>query len=194
MDEVFLPDINNDFPVLETTNLRLVKVDSSFVNDIFEYASDQEVTRFVIWPRHKTLQDTSAFLYGWLEDVYERNVPNWAMIHKQDEKMIGTAGYSMIDLDNYFGEIGVVVHKRYWHQHLGGEAAKKIISYGFEKMHLHRIQARTFAENTASRRSLEEVGFVLEGIRRHAHFRENRFLDEAIYAILKDEWDAGKTI
>jgi len=194
MDEVVLPDIKNEFPILETKHLRLEKIDSSFVKDIYEYASDPEVTRFVIWPRHKTLQDTSSFLYGWLEDVYQRNVPNWAMIHKKDNRMMGTAGYSMVDLDNYFGEIGVVVHRNYWGQHLGGEAAKKIISYGFETMHLHRIQARTFADNISSRKSLEEVGFHLEGIRKHAHFRENRFLDEAIYAVLAEEWDFGKTI
>ena len=189
MDEVILPDIKHDFPILETKHLRLDKIDSSYVKDIYEYASDPKVTRFVIWPRHKTPQDTSAFLYGWLEDVYERNVPNWAMIHKKDNKMMGTAGYSMVDLDNYFGEIGVVVNQKYWGQHLGGEAAKKIISFGFEKMHLHRIQARTFADNIPSRKSLEEVGFHLEGIRRHAHFRENRFLDETLYAVLVEEWD-----
>ena len=48
---------------IETARLLLVRPDASDAASIFErYASDPEVTRFLGWPRHQSVDDTKAFL------------------------------------------------------------------------------------------------------------------------------------
>jgi RimJ/RimL family protein N-acetyltransferase len=48
---------------LETPRLQLVAPTPSDADAIFErYAGDADVTRYVGWPRHRTVADTRAFL------------------------------------------------------------------------------------------------------------------------------------
>ncbi|GGN51549.1 GNAT family N-acetyltransferase [Oceanobacillus indicireducens] len=55
-------DIYNNLPTLETERLRLRKVRSTDLQAMNAYGGDAEVSKFVTWERHKSLQDTEAFL------------------------------------------------------------------------------------------------------------------------------------
>ena len=46
-----------DVPVLETERLLLKKLSLNDAEDIFEYANEEEVTKYVIWNRHNSVVD-----------------------------------------------------------------------------------------------------------------------------------------
>ena len=52
---------------------------------------------------------------------------------------------------------------------------------------VHRVQLETFAASTAARRAFERAGFVHEGTRRRAYWREGAWQDGALYGLLADE-------
>ena len=54
----------------------------------------------------------------------------------------------------------------------------------FRQFGLHRLYARPFADNHASRRLLEKAGFACEGILRESVCRDGRYGDAALYALL----------
>lgn len=53
----------------------------------------------------------------------------------------------------------------------GTEAARLAVGYGFEKLCLHKIFLRVFADNRAAVRSYEKAGFVQEG-----YFKDEEFI------------------
>ena len=55
-------EILKDLPTLETDRLILRKMKSDDAEAVFAYASDPEVTRYVIWETHRSIEDSEAFL------------------------------------------------------------------------------------------------------------------------------------
>jgi RimJ/RimL family protein N-acetyltransferase len=59
-------------------------------------------------------------------------------------------------------EIGYGMAKSYWGRGFASEAAAATMKYGFEQLHLPRIVAIAWPENTASLRVLEKLGMRRE--------------------------------
>lgn len=83
-------------------------------------------------------------------------------------------------------ELGYYVAEKYWNNGIASKSVSLIVKFGFESLHLTRIYAGVFQNNTASMRVLKNNGFVLEGIKRKAIFKNDKILDEHIYAILNE--------
>ncbi len=63
-------------------------------------------------------------------------------------------------------EVWYKLHTDYWGNGFGTECLTEIISFGFDKLNLHRIEAGCAVENTGSVRVLEKVGMFKEGRKR----------------------------
>ena len=59
-------------------------------------------------------------------------------------------------------EVAYMIDKRYWRQGLGSEAARALVRYGFERLHLARIIALIDPANEASLRTARKAGLVFE--------------------------------
>ncbi|KAB2972837.1 GNAT family N-acetyltransferase [Streptomyces sp. SS1-1] len=75
---------------------------------------------------------------------------------------------------------------------LGTEATRLIVGHGFEQLGLHRIQLEAYGHNARALRVYEKAGFVREGVRREADFRDGRWLDWVLMAVLEQEWAAHR--
>ncbi|MFE5185368.1 GNAT family N-acetyltransferase [Streptomyces sp. NPDC056628] len=75
---------------------------------------------------------------------------------------------------------------------LGTEATRLIVGHGFEQLGLHRIELEAYGHNARALRVYEKVGFVREGVRREADFRDGRWLDWVLMALLAREWAAHR--
>jgi RimJ/RimL family protein N-acetyltransferase len=71
---------------------------------------------------------------------------------------------------------------------LGTEATRLIVGYGFEQLCLHRIALEVYAFNPRARRAYEKVGFVAEGVLRHALLWDGQRIDAIVMSVLADEW------
>lgn len=60
-----------------------------------------------------------------------------------------------------------------------------VARYGFEGIKLHSIEAHINHENVASGKVLEKAGFTREAYFKENYFFRDRFLDTAIYSLLK---------
>jgi ribosomal-protein-alanine N-acetyltransferase len=64
------------------------------------------------------------------------------------------------------------------------EALTAMIQFGFDHLHLHRIEAQVAYPNLASARLLERLGFQEEGRLRDRQYVNNQFVDERIFALI----------
>jgi ribosomal-protein-alanine N-acetyltransferase len=145
-------DVLKNLPTLETDRLILRKMILGDTEAVFAYASDPEVTRYVIWDAHRTIEDSEIFLRSVAERYENAEVADWGIVYKGNGRFIGGCGIVGWDLENARAEIGYVLSRQYWGQGLMPEAVRAMIAFGFEKMGLNRLEARCITENTASAR------------------------------------------
>jgi RimJ/RimL family protein N-acetyltransferase len=91
-------------------------------------------------------------------------------------------------------EIGWVVAPEHGGKGYGTEGAAALLRICFEDLGLRRVQALCFADNVASWRIMEKLGMRREeyALRDSLH-RTRGWLDGMTYAILVDEWRAGRS-
>lgn len=109
-----------------------------------------------------------------------------AIERKADGKVIGLVG--LMCKDHKQALIGWALGIDYRGNGYATEAARALIAYGFSQLGLHRIYAKTSNINTPSWRVMERVGMKKEAELREAEYRDGRWIDVLIYAILAGEW------
>jgi [ribosomal protein S5]-alanine N-acetyltransferase len=181
-------EIYKDIPVLETERLILRKITLDDLEDMFEYGSDEEVSRYVTWDTHKTTNDTKDFIEFVLSKYEKGKVAPWGIELKETGKLIGTVDFVSWSPDHNNAEIGYVLSRAYWGMGITTEAAYELIRFGFEHMELVRIQARCFLKNIGSERVMEKLGMTFEGIVRKGMFAKGKHQDLKLYSILKEEF------
>jgi ribosomal-protein-alanine N-acetyltransferase len=183
-----IDEILKDLPTLEMERLILRKMAPSDAEAVFAYASDPEVTRYVIWETHRSIEDSRAFLELESSKRESGGEPEWGIVYKGDHRLIGTCGIVSWDPDHARAELGYVLSRDYWGRGLMAEAVRAVISFGFQRMNLNRIEARCTAENAASARVMEKAGMTHEGTMRQREVIKGAYRDVKVYAILRREF------
>ena len=105
-----------------------------------------------------------------------------------DDRPIGSVSLSDLDLLNGSASLGIIIgepaDRGRGH---GTDTLEAILGFGFASLRLERIWLDVFEYNPGAQRVYERVGFKLEGIQRHAFFRNDRFFDVHRMAILSGE-------
>ena len=175
-------------PTLETERLILRKMARWDAADMYEYASNPAVTRFLTWDVHPNVRFSANYL-SYLQSKYRSGeFRDWAVTLRSTGKMIGTCGFSHFNFPAYAAEIGYVLNPAYWGNGVAVEAAACVIRFGFEYLELNRIEARCMTGNTQSRRVMEKLGMTYEGTIREGMFVKNRFISVEVCSILKKEF------
>jgi len=155
--------------------------------DILAYAGNEEVARTVLWPAHKTLEDSQAYL-----DWIERNLffePGklffvWALRKVEDGKAIGSIDFKQPY--PHVGQIDYAIAQSEWRKGYVTEAALTVKKWAFENLpELQRFQSFCIASNIASRRVMEKCGMEFEGLRKKAIALKGIPVDLACYALVK---------
>jgi len=176
-----------NFPILETRRLLLRKLNLNDVDDIFEYGSDPEITKYLLWNTHESIEDSLDFVNSVIKQYESGQVAPWGIIHKSERKLIGTCGFGNWRPRHFKAEIGYALSRKYWNRGIMTEAVKEVIAFGFNVMNLNRIQAMCHIENLASVRVMEKVGMKYEGTLREYLFSKGVYRDQKMYSIIKRE-------
>lgn len=105
-----------------------------------------------------------------------------------DGVWVGSMGLHTIKAESGCGEIGYWLAQEHTGKGIVTKSVEAMIDYGFNKLHLNRIQIQCDEENTASKKIPERLGFKLEGIIRQNHKKNGKYSDGLIYGLLKSEW------
>lgn len=89
-----------------------------------------------------------------------------------------------------FGELAYWITPGEWGNGYATSASRLLVGYAFDELGLHRIEASTFASNSASKRVLEKLGFTEEGRARKAAYIEGAWIDKQQFGLLESEWES----
>lgn len=70
----------------------------------------------------------------------------------------------------------------------GGFAMREMLRHAFMNLNLQRVESQVLAENTRSILLHEKHGFIREGLKRRALYKNGRFMDVVFFSILKAEF------
>lgn len=175
---------------LETERIILRKIgvkDAQLMYD--NWASDNDVSKYVTWCTHKDVNETSELLKNWESEYTKLNCYRWCIVSKENDEPIGTIDVCKSNDNLEMAEIGYCMSKRYWNKGIMTECANRIIQFLFEEVGYKRIQATHALENPASGRVMQKIGMKYEGIIRDGNRLNNGNLcDVAMYSILAREY------
>lgn len=181
-------EITDPIPRFETEHLILRKLTLEDAEDVFDYASNPKVSKYVTWETHRTINDSIAFIKMTIEKYEQKGIGDWGLVLKENGKLIGTCGFVTWNKQHHWAEIGYVLSQDYWNRGIMTEAARTIIRHGFEKMDLNRIEAQHMVVNIASGRVMQKIGMTFEGVIREKFFAKGNYRDLKLYSILKREY------
>lgn len=184
--------IFSKIPTLETERLIFRAIKKCDLEDIYEYSSDPKTSQYLLWSPHKSLKNTQEFIELVISKYKLGEYNDWALICKENQKMIGTCGFTRIDADNSIAEIGYVLNPKYWGNGFATEAAKKVVEFAFDVLKVNRVEAKFLFGNDASLAVMKNIGMKFEGYQRDAMYVKGKFRTVGISSILNREYQLNK--
>lgn len=175
-------------PTITTERLILRKMLPSDDEDMFEYAKNPAVTRYLLWEPHISQKFTHSYLKFIQSQYSAGNFFDWAVTLSESGKMIGTCGFTLFDEENNAAEVGYVLNPDYWRKGIASEALARVMSFGFGVLDLHRIYVRIMDGNTASECVARKCGMRHEATLYRALLVKGEYRTIKIYAILREEF------
>lgn len=171
---------------LRTERLILRKFKEEDYKDIFEWASNPKVTRYLSYPTHKSLADSKNIAKFWADASEKIDNYNWAI--ELDGKVIGNI--SVVKHDELWeAGIGWQIDAPYWNQGIMTEAATAVFDFLFHEVGFHRISAGHDTRNPASGKVMEKLSMQKEGLFRQFYYKDGFGTgDSQKYGILKEDW------
>jgi RimJ/RimL family protein N-acetyltransferase len=157
-----------------------------------------------VWPQANDrrvwigLRDAFPHPYG-IEDAHRfialataKSPPTFFAI-EADGRVAGGVGFTLhTDVERVGAEVGYWLGHEFWGRGIATAAVCALTSHAFHAHpELRRLYAVPYASNPASARVLEKAGYRREGTLRQSAIKDGRVLDQWMYAILREEWEAG---
>ena len=168
--------------------LGIYQIRSYEINDqnaLMKYANNDKISI--------NLRDSFPYPYtekeaqAWISAAINQNPELNFAIANSDELIGGIGLLLQPDVYRFSAEIGYWLAEPFWGKGIASLTLLALSKYAFELYDLNRIFAGVFQGNGASMRVLEKSGFKLEGRLRNAVYKENRFKDQLMYSILRED-------
>lgn len=173
---------------IETQRMLLRRFNIEDADDMYSnWASDPEVTRYLTWPAHASVEVTRNLLTDWVTRYKDGGYFNWVMEYKETGKVIGNISVVKLNESIEAADMGYCMSRAYWGKGLMPEALTAVIKYLFEVVGLNRVAACHDVKNPKSGRVMDKAGMRQEGILRAAGKNNLGICDEVWHAIIRED-------
>jgi ribosomal-protein-serine acetyltransferase len=165
-------------------------LEESDAEELYEVidANRARLARWMVWAEPQTREQTLAFIRATRKQLAENDGLQTAIV--DPERIVGMVGFHSVDWENRSTSIG------YWLAHAAEgsgtmtEAVSVLVGHALREWRLNRVEIRADVENFRSRALAERLGFRQEGTLRQAIKLADGYHDDALYAMLAQDWPA----
>lgn len=168
---------------IEGEKIDLKTIEEEDLEFLRDTINNPDVRKFLTVKTPKNLEQERDFF----ENVVSSD-ENVNLAISVDGEITGIISLNEDDKEDRVAEIGLWINPDYHGNGYGTEAAELITDYGFNELNYHKIFAKAYETNEASKRIWEKLGFEREGVLRSHVFRRGSFEDTMIYGVLEEEW------
>lgn len=179
--------------VIDTKRLRLRPFVPEDAAPMFRnWASDEEVTKFLTWPAHKSQEVTGHVVEQWYGQREKPNFYQWAIELKELHEPIGSISAVKVDERTEAATIGYCIGRRWWGQGITAEALEAVTAFFFQEVGMNCVNACHDPRNPNSGRVMRKCGMTREGTWRAGGVNNQGICDETWYSILRDEFYSSR--
>jgi RimJ/RimL family protein N-acetyltransferase len=160
--------------------------------DLFAVYADPAVMRYWSTPPWTDIEQARAMVATDATAMPSGEHLRLGLVEPASGHLLGSCTLFNFSRSNRRAEIGYALARSAWGRGLMHEALSALVAHGFGPLGLHRIEADIDPRNLASARSLERLGFRLEGVLRERWIVNGEVSDTGYYGLLQREWLAGE--
>lgn len=178
------------FEQIETNRLLLRKLRPTDVENYYErLGGSEEVTRYMLWKPHASIQESRESIEKVLKKYRENNGYCWGIALKENDSLIGRVDLLRIDEERKCCSFAYMLGKQYWNRGFGTEVLQGIFSFAFDKLKMQRITADHIRENIASGKAMQKAGMRYVGKQASKYEKNGKTYDADVYMITAQEWN-----
>ena len=145
---------------LHTNRLSLVPLGPQYLESTHKYASDLEITKYMVHLPNTVISETKEFLDRVQEEWQKSNPEFYEFAILLNNSHVGAVSI-YINKDNLEAELGWIIGREYWGYGYAAEAAREIISFATLELKVRRFIAHCDSENVNSYRVMQKLGMTL---------------------------------
>jgi len=173
---------------IETERLILRRAIPEDAEPMFRnWASDPEVTKYLTWPPHASIEVTCSIVESWVAQYEKDDYYQWMIVLKETGEPIGSLLVSTVGRAQS-AHIGYCIGKNWWHQGIMSETLRAVLGFLFDEVGYHRVESMHDPNNPNSGAVMHKCGMTYEGTARQADRNNQGICDAAYYAILRSDW------
>lgn len=183
----------NHSTILKGNVIDLIPLEAHHLKELYIAAADKELWQLI--PTDCSDKETFYTTYRFaLKERESGNQYPFVIIHKPTQKLIGSTRLFEIYPQDKKLEIGWTwITKEFWGTTVNLECKLLLLTFCFEVLGTNRVQLKTRDTNYRSRKAIEKIGGVFEGILRKDRVQsDGTTRNAAYYSILDDEWQDAK--
>ncbi len=173
--------------ILETPHLVLRQFEAKDAAAMFAWTGDGQVTRFLRFAAHTSVEDARAVLRQWCESYRDPAFYQWAITEKETSRAVGSIGLFTLNAHDRSGEVGFCLLRECWGRGYMSEALAAVLDFGFHTVGLNRIEGVHSEFNPAPGAVMRRCGMQYEGMSRQLYYCSEGFQDCHRYARLKSD-------
>ena len=154
---------------------------------IYKWRQDKEISRsFGGVPLFSSSENEKQ----WVESkIFDKQNVSCAICLKKTNEFIGCIFLNDIDYHNRSGHVPVFIgEKKYWGKGYATDARVLMLKYAFLDRGLIRVWAKVLEDNQGALKMLEKTGYKREGLLRKVTFKDGKFVNGVILAVLNTDF------
>lgn len=152
------------------------------------WASDSEVTKFLTWQPHSSVEVSRGIIENWLKEYSDEKYYHWAIVLKDNgNEPIGGISVVHMNEDISMVHIGYCLGRAWWRRGIMSEALKAVMDFMFDTVEVNRVESRHDPMNPNSGKVMQKCGMKYEGTLRSADRNNQGICDACYYALLRSE-------
>lgn len=179
-------------PTITTERLRLRWLTEADVPALFAVFGDAVVCRYWSRPPLPDLDAAAALQREIAHCFAERSLFQWGIAELESDAVVGTCTLASLSSEHRRAEVGFALAEAVWGKGYMTEVLCPLLTFAFDTLGLHRLEADVDPRNARSIKVLGRAGFRREGYLRERYHLAGELQDAVIYGLLRPEWVAGR--
>ncbi len=168
---------------------RLREIERRDLNKINNWRNDEKLISYLGAPFRFINYEVDV---NWFNNYMANRMENvrCAIVNDSCDEILGIVSLTSINFQNQSAEFQIMVgDSENQNKGAGTYAVNRMLWHAFNNLNLQRVELCVLADNKRAIHLYEKCGFVYEGRKRKANYKDGKFVDLLIYSILRCEYD-----
>ena len=192
-ESVVTTDWRTGLPVLTGSRVTLRELRVSDAVSLFAMLTTEEVTRFIS-PPPTTIEGFERFITWANRERAAGTYACFAVVPHGMDTAIGLFQVRQLEPGWGTAEWGFAIGSAFWGTGVFSDGARLVLDFAFDAIGVHRLEARAAVQNGRGNAALRKLGAVQEGVLRRSFLRNGQYHDQALWAILDEDYRMGLSI